>query len=155
MKANRIVTVAAVVVLAGALGAAGYLHGRTVGKKASTATDQQLLTGQQSRSTQGGQFGTSGGGAPGGFPASLGGGGTPVPGARAMSGTIKEVRGNTIIMATADSEVEIEIGDATRITGTTDITLSDLKAGERISVAGPTSGSIVTASSISVFSGAP
>ena len=155
MKATRILLGAAVVILVGSVAAIGYFYGRSVGNGDTGVTVQQAGAGRQFQGQQGGQFTPPGGALPGGLPQASGGAGTAVPGRGATMGTIKEICGNTLIVTTADSEVQVDIGADTQITGTAQVALTDLKTGQRISVVGQAFGSTVTANSISVFADVP
>jgi hypothetical protein len=142
--------VVAIVLVAGA-GYGGYRLGVQDGEQQAASVRENFFAqrgGTPVASNQGGNQGTF---TPGqGFS----GGGT-FAGRGGTAATIKSIEGNTIIVSTAESELEVDVTPDTRITMTTDGSVSDLTVGERIFISGDTSGNKMTASQIQVMSEVP
>jgi hypothetical protein len=152
MKAGTIIAVVVAIVLVAGAGFGGYVYGVSQGKAQANSVREQFIRerfGQGTPGAQGGQVVTGGQGAQGGqngqFPAA----GTFI--GRGNVGTIKSITGNTVVISTAEKELSVEVSDQTRITTSAQVKVSDLKVGDRIVVAGQTTGDKVTANSIQVM----
>ncbi len=146
MKKNVVWIVIAVVLVIGA-GVGGYFLGVNQGKSQTASARDQFMT-ERFGNTQPGT-GTTGGSMPGGqgFVGRLGTG----QGGQATIGTIKEIQGNTLIVSTAQSELKVEIDDNTSITMFAEGSVSDLKAGDRITIGGQVQGDSMTATQIQLI----
>jgi Domain of unknown function (DUF5666) len=134
------------IVLIGAAGFGGYTMGHAAG-----LTDAQNIRGQffQQRGGQGGGNGQFGQGGQGGQNGQGGGQSSRRPTA---FGTVKSVQGNTIELTAADgSTVTVSTSAQTTVQKTDTGALSDIKPGDRISVAGNESNGSVTATEISIL----
>jgi len=151
MKKNVLWIALAVVLVIGA-GVGGYFLGMDAGKTQAASVRTQFMAERFGDAQPGGQGtfvippGTGSGNAPGGFSGRAGMGTT---------GTIKEIRGDTVILSTAEKEVKVKVAADTRITLSAQGSISDLKVGDRIIASGETSGDQVTATQIQVISQIP
>lgn len=149
-----IISVLAVVLVAGA-GFGGYRYGVSVGKTQATNVRDQFLAQRLGQGTAAQGAAAQGTAARGQGMPTPGAGGQFVGGqgiaGRGTMGTIKEIRGNTLILSTAEKELQVEVGSDCRITATAVVPVGDLKVGERIMVGGQTSGNKMTANSITVI----
>lgn len=140
---NALWIVLAVVLVIGA-GVGGYFLGVEQGKSQTASAREQFMA-ERFGSTQPGD---TGGVAPGqGFGGRMG---TGLAG-RGAVGTIKEIQGSTLIVSTAERELRVEMDSDTRITLFAEGSISDLKAGDRVTIGGQVEGDSMTATQIQVM----
>ena len=142
MKAKWIaIAVASVIVVGVAAGFGGYTVGVNAGQTRAADVRTNFLT---ARGLANGPQGTGvrGQGAPG-LPGMGAGGqnggqnaGAQFNPANFATGQVKQVDGNTVQLSTANEVLKVTIGDQTRIQKMGDGSLSDISAGERITVQG-------------------
>jgi hypothetical protein len=149
MLRERIVWIVALLVVAGA----GFYSGQTVGVRAgerNRAQAAQQFFGE--RGGQGGQFGAGGGGQFGAGGGGQGGGqGGFGRGNGGVAGTVSDVSGNTITIATRNGQTtKIQLADDGTVRKQVDGQLSDITPGEQIVAFGAQSGDTFQATSIQI-----
>jgi hypothetical protein len=142
MKAKWIaIALASVIVVGVAAGIGGYTLGEKAGQTRAADIRASFLA---ARGAGSGPQGAAppGQGAPGAPGAGAGGqNGGPTAGAQFnpanfAAGQVKQVDGNTVQLSTATEVLKVTIGDQTRIQKMADGSMSDIGAGERITVQG-------------------
>lgn len=120
----------AVLVLVG-VGGVAFAAGTKVGENRAIQDPARFF--QQRARDQGGQF-------PGQSPGLLQ---TPQPGQRGaqglgggITGTIEEVKGNTLVVSTGTETIRVQTTDTTLIQKYMPVTVGDLKVGEQVIVSG-------------------
>jgi hypothetical protein len=120
----------AVLVLVG-VGGGAFAAGTKVGENRAIQDPARFF--QQRARDQGGQF-------PGQSPGLLQ---TPQPGQRGaqglgggITGTIEEVKGNTLVVSTGTETIRVQTTDTTLIQKYMPVTVGDLKVGEQVVVSG-------------------
>ena len=78
-----------------------------------------------------------------------------IGGRGATFATIKEIQGSTLVVSTAEKELKVVVGADTTISVTSRGSVSDLKVGDRITVAGETKDDTLTATAISLMPNLP
>lgn len=147
MKKNILWIALAVVLIVGA-GVGGYFYGVEQGKAQAASVRQQFIAERFGTAQPNGQT------APGQFFQGQGATGRGALG-RGATGTIKQIRGDTIVVSTATQELKVKVTADTRITMTTQGNLSDLKVGDRIVIGGQTQGDTMTATQIQIVPNMP
>ncbi|MBC7259250.1 MAG: hypothetical protein H5T65_08370 [Chloroflexi bacterium] len=146
MKKNVLWIVLAVVLIVGA-GVGGYFFGVEQGKAQAANVRERFIaerfgaTGQAAQGTPGAIF--------------QGGAGRTGALGRGATGTIKAINGNTLVVSTAQQELKVQVTADTRITLTTQGSLSDLRVGDRIIIGGETQGDTMTATQIQIIPETP
>ncbi len=135
------VAVASVIVVGVVAGFGGYTLGVKAGQTRAADIRTNFLAARGAGTGQQGA-GMPGQGAPG-MPGAPAGGQTGGQNAGAQfnpanfaTGQVKQVDGNTVQLSTANEVLKVTIGDQTRIQKMGDGSLSDISAGERITVQG-------------------
>ncbi len=148
MKKNFLWVALAVVLIVGA-GVGGYFYGVEQGKAQATSVRERFIAERFGTAQPNAQT------APGPFFGGQGATGRTGMGARGATGTVKEIQGNTLLVSTAERELKVQITADTRITLTTQGSVSDLKVGDRIIIGGQTQGDTLTATQIQVIPDTP
>jgi len=148
MKKNILWVALAVVLIVGA-GVGGYFYGVEQGKAQAASVRERFIAERLGTAQPNGQV------APGQFFGGQGATGRTGLGGRGATGTIKEIQGNTILVSTAEQELKVQVTADTRITLTTQGSVSDLKVGDRIIIGGQTQGNTMTASQIQIIPNTP
>ncbi len=148
MKKNILWIVVGVVLIVGA-GVGGYFLGVEQGKAQAASVRERFIaerfgTGQSNGQTTPGQV----------LPGQGGTGRAGMLG-RGATGTVKEIQGNTILVSTATQELKVQVTADTRITMTTQGSISDIKVGDRIIIGGQTQGDTMTATQIQIVPDMP
>lgn len=152
------------VLVAAIAGGAGWFVGNSGGYASAQA---EFRNNPQSFIQAAGGFGAGGFGAAGGNAGNAGNAGTDAQGhstgtggtaagrggfAGGFRGTtqgkVTAVNGNSLTVETADKTLTVNTSNTTRVAGVNTLTLGDLKAGDRVTVLGPTSGNTITATAI-------
>ena len=143
-----VLAVVVAIVLIGAAGFGGYTMGHSAGLADAQNVRNEFFQGRGGQGGGNGQF-AQGQGGQGGQPGQNGQSARrPV-----AFGTVKSVQGNTLEVTAADgSTVTVTTNAQTTVQKTVTGTVSDIKAGDRVSVAGNNSGGTVTATEISIQS---
>jgi hypothetical protein len=131
------IAVASVIVVGIVAGFGGYTLGVQAGQTRAADIRTNFLAARGLANGQQGA-GMPGQGAPGipGAPAGGQNGGPQFNAANMAIGQVKGVDGNTVQLSTATEVLKVTIGDQTRIQKMGDGSLSDISAGERITVQG-------------------
>lgn len=148
MKKNVLWVVLAVVLIAGA-GVGGYFYGVEQGKAQAASVRERFIAERFGTALPNGQA------APGQFLPGQGATGRGGVMGRGATGTVKQIQGNTLLVSTAERELKVQITADTRITLTTQGSVSDLKIGDRIIIGGQTQGDTLTATQIQIIPDMP
>jgi pectate lyase len=152
MKKSILWIALAVVLIAGA-GVGGYFLGMEDGKTQTSDARDRFIAERFGQTGQTGQPSFSGQMPQGGQQGS--GGGMIVGGRGATFATIKEIQGSTLVVSTAEKEMNVVVGADTTISVTSRGSVSDLKVGDRITVAGETKDDTLNATMISLVPNLP
>ncbi len=141
MKGKWIALIVVGFVVVAAIGAfGGYTTGVKAGVAQGIATRNAFLA---ARGFNTGQGGTASNG--------QGSNGRQFNPGNFTAGLVKQINGNTIQLTTAQSVVTVQVTDQTQIQKSAPGALSDIQAGERITVQGaPGSNGVITAQSIQI-----
>ena len=129
------VAVASVMVVGVAAGFGGYTLGMKAGQTRSADIRTNFLAARGAGTGQQGA-GMPGQGAPAGGQTGGQTAGAQFNPANFAMGQVKQVDGNTVQLSTANEVLKVTVGDQTRIQKMGDGSLSDINAGERITVQG-------------------
>lgn len=144
MKTWACCLLAGLAVLVVVAGVGGYLLGKRAGLQTAVSVRNRFMAERGLQGGWGAQVGTQGG-VPMGAMSGRGG----------VSGTVKSVEGQTVIVTTQNGETKVQLAQDTMVQKMTGGTIQDIQPGQRVMVIGQADSSgVVTARSVQVLPGA-